>query len=63
MKETNIKFWEHTNQINETTNIQILNISSTNQSNLFQIIARNYSDDTLIVVTWDFEKNCEFSMY
>jgi len=30
MKETNIKFWEHTNQINETTNIQILNISSTN---------------------------------
>ena len=63
MAETNIKFYNHINQVNESSNIQIVNILTTCQENLFQIIAKNHSDDTLIVVTWDFDINKEFSMY
>ena len=44
-------------------NIEIFNVRSTESPNIIQLIAKDNRRNILIVLSWDFENNKEFSMY
>lgn len=43
--------------------IQIVNMMETQIENVIQIIARDNINNILIIMSWDFSQNIEYSMY
>ena len=49
--------------INFNNNVEIFNVRTTCQPHIIQIIAKDNTDNILIILTWDFKDNTEISMY